>query len=65
MTETQADDIIDQLNDNLAVMVGNMTDDQVKSINNAKTAILQCITQYGDDGWVALSMILSDMTVEE
>lgn len=65
MDTQQADELIAQCNNNLTMMVANMTDDQIKSVMNAKNAILECITQYGDDGWVALSMLLADMTVEE
>ena len=41
-------------------MLDNMTPDERKSVGNAKTAILDCINQFGDHGWVALSAILAD-----
>ena len=58
--EQTADEMIGQYNATLAHLLDNMTPDERKSVGNAKTAILDCINQFGDHGWVALSAILAD-----
>ena len=59
--EQTADEMIGQYNATLAHPLDNMTPDERKSVSNAKTAILDCINQFGDHGWVALSAILADV----
>ena len=59
--EQTADEMIGQYNATLSNLLDNMTQDERKSVSNAKTAILDCINQFGDHGWVALSAILADV----
>lgn len=65
MTETQADELIEQYNENLSNLIVGMSEDELKAVMNAKNAILECINGFGDQGWVALSLLLSDMNDTE